>query len=126
MSQLKKRCEMDPKWMWNLNDIIPGTEAFNALFEKAEEALNAFAACQGHVAEDPRKAIMMSTEGERMIEKLYTYAGLHRDEDTGDEERQTLSARMDSLLVKIGRYSGIPVCGCLSEDQQSRRKRGTL
>ena len=39
MSQLKKRCEMDPKWTWNLNDILNGTEAFNALFEKAEKAL---------------------------------------------------------------------------------------
>ena len=39
MSQLKKRSEMDPKWMWNLNDILNGTEAFNALFEEAEKAI---------------------------------------------------------------------------------------
>lgn len=100
MSQLKKRCEMDPKWMWNLNDILNGTEAFNALFEQAEKALNDFAACQGHVAEDPRKAIVMSTEGERMIEKLFTYARMRSDENGADSEAQLLLTRIQGLAAR--------------------------
>ena len=100
MSQLKKRSEMDPKWMWNLNDILNGTEAFNALFEKAEKALAEFAACQGHVAEDPRKAIQMNFEGTRMIEKLFTYARMHSDENGADGEAQLLLTRVQGLAAR--------------------------
>ncbi|MBR5232250.1 MAG: oligoendopeptidase F [Clostridia bacterium] len=100
MSQLKKRCEMDPKWMWNLNDILNGTEAFDALFEKAEKALEVFSACQGHVAEDPRKAIRMNFEGTRMIEPLFTYARMRSDEDGGDSEAQLLLTRVQGLAAR--------------------------
>jgi len=105
MSQLKKRSEMDPKWMWNLNDILNGTEAFNALFEEAEKALAAFAACQGHVAEDPRKAIVMSFEGERMIEKLFTYARMLSDGDGADSEAQLLLTRVQGLAARAAGMS---------------------
>ena len=100
MSQLKKRSEMDPKWMWNLNDILNGTEAFNELFEKAEAALKEFAACQGHVKDDPRKAIRMSFEGNRMIETLFTYARMRSDEDGADSEAQLLLTRIQGLAAR--------------------------
>ena len=35
MQQVKLRREMDPRWMWKLNDILDGAAAFDELFEKA-------------------------------------------------------------------------------------------
>lgn len=100
MQQPKLRSEMDPKWMWNLNDIIDGTDAFNELFKQAEENLTAFAALQGHVADDPRKAIRMNHEGGEILGRLFTYARMRMDEDGSNSEAQLLVTRMQGLMSK--------------------------
>ena len=41
MHQQKTRSEMDKRWMWNLNDILDGSPAFDKMFAEAEAAVSA-------------------------------------------------------------------------------------
>ena len=96
----KNRSQQDPRTLWDLTALYQTEAAFEQDFEKAKCQLEQVKAWQGRVQEDPRAAIRESTAMDETLEKLYTYAGLHRDEDTGDEQRQALAARMESLIVK--------------------------
>ncbi len=96
----KNRNQQDPRTLWDLTALYQTEAAFEQDFEKAKGQLEQVKTWQGRVQEDPRAAIRESTAMEETLEKLYTYAGLHRDEDTGDEQRQALAARMESLIVK--------------------------
>ena len=96
----KNRSQQDPLSLWDLTALYQTEAAFEQDFEKAKGQLEQVKAWQGRVQEDPRAAIRESTAMDETLEKLYTYAGLHRDEDTGDEQRQALAARMESLIVK--------------------------
>ena len=100
MQQPKPRSEMDPRWMWDLNDILNGVPAFDQLFTQTEAALPAFSARQGRVAEDPRAAIREYFSIERGIERMYTYARMRQDEDGSDTAAQTLLSRIQSLAAK--------------------------
>ena len=96
----KNRSQQDPRSLWDLTALYQTEAAFEQDFEKAKGQLEQVKAWQGRVQENPRAAIRESTAMDETLEKLYTYAGLHRDEDTGDEQRQALAARMESLIVK--------------------------
>ena len=100
MQQPRKRNEIDPRWQWNLNDIINGTSAFDALFAETQHAVGEAAARQGRVAEDPRAAIRSFFEISRSIERMFTYARMRLDEDGSNDEAQTLLARIQALAVK--------------------------
>lgn len=100
MQQPKNRRDMDPRWMWNLNDILDGAPAFDRLFAQTEKALAAASAWQGRVADDPRAAIRASYEISRAVDRLFTYARMRLDEDGGDAEAQSLLARIQGLAAK--------------------------
>ena len=100
MFEPKSRSQQDPRYLWDLTALYATEQDFEQDFERAGACLEQVKAWQGKVHEDPRAAIRASTALEEVLEKLYTYAGLHRDEDTGDEQRQALAARMESLIVK--------------------------
>ncbi|MBQ2028675.1 MAG: oligoendopeptidase F family protein, partial [Clostridia bacterium] len=100
MQQPRKRNEIDPRWQWNLNDIINGTSAFDSLYAETQLAVEEAAARQGRVAEDPRAAIRSFFEISRAIERMFTYARMRLDEDGSNDEAQTLLARIQALAVK--------------------------
>ena len=100
MQQPKARREMDPRWMWDLNGILEGAPAFDALFDKTESDIAAWQQCQGHVADDPKAAIRGYFDIDRAIERMYTYAKMRQDEDGSDTAAQTLLARIQSLAAK--------------------------
>ena len=100
MQQPRERKEMDPRWMWDLNDIIDGAEAFDALYQETEKEIEAWRQCQGHVKDDPRAAIRGHYAIEHKIERMFCYARMRQDEDGSDAAAQTLLARIQSLAVR--------------------------
>ena len=100
MQQPRERKEMDPRWMWDLNDMIDGAEAFDALYQETEKEIEAWRQCQGHVKDDPRAAIRGHYAIEHKIERMFCYARMRQDEDGSDAAAQTLLARIQSLAVR--------------------------
>lgn len=105
MQQPKARSEMDPQWMWNLNDILDGVLAFDDLYAATETAVGNWQKCQGKVAEDPRAAIRGYFDISRSVERMYAYARMRQDQDGADTDSQTLLARIQSLAVRASSAS---------------------
>ena len=55
--RIKKRDEIDAQWKWNLTHIFPSDEAWEAAGAEVMKEVEALAARQGHVAEDPKGVI---------------------------------------------------------------------
>ncbi len=91
---------MDSRWMWNLNDILEGTEAFDALLAETEKKIVAMNALEGKVSEDPRAAVKLNFEIAHCTEKLYVYAKMQLDQDGGNAEAQTLLAKAQAVSAK--------------------------
>lgn len=100
--ELKARSEMDPRWQWRLQDIFETDQEYEQAYEAAAQKIESLAARKGRVAEEPRGAIREADEMELQLDRLAAYAFMHKDEDSGDPERQARAARLQSLLVKAG------------------------
>ena len=59
---------MDPSYLWDLCCIIVSAAVFERQFMEAQ--VSAFSAWQGHVGENPRKAIREAMEMNRLLERL--------------------------------------------------------
>ena len=93
--ELKNRNEMDPKWQWRLDHIFATEEAYEQAYAEAEKSIQAMAAWQGRAIKD---ADALSLR----LDHLAAYALMHKDEDSGDPERQARAAKFQSLAVKAG------------------------
>lgn len=98
--QVKLRNEIDKRWQWKLEDIYPTLNAWEVNFQKLKALTAEFPKMQGHVAEDPLKAIQAYFEGNLILERLYAFAHMHRDEDNGNTVFQALTDRAESLAVE--------------------------
>lgn len=100
MQEPKTRKEMDPRYLWNLSSIIENTAEFERQFQDAQTRVAAFAAWQGHTAEDPRRAIRESMELNRLLERLLVYAAMYADQDGSDSQAQDQLTRARSLAAQ--------------------------
>ena len=100
--ELRNRSEMDPRWQWDLTAIFENEAAVEAAFEQAKALIKIVAGWQGRVTEDPRQAIRDTYALYQSLDRIATYAAMHKDEDGSDPARQALYARMNSLYVAAG------------------------
>ncbi len=98
--QVKLRGEIDARWQWKLEDLYPTLQAWEADFLKAKNAVSGFEAFKGHVAGDPAKAVKAYFETHLILERLYAFAHMHRDEDNANTTFQALTDRAETLSVE--------------------------
>lgn len=103
--ELKKREEMDSRYQWRLDHIFATEADFEAAFAQAQGLVEAYKGWQGKVKEDPRRAMRDESAISKLLSKLYAYALMHKDEDTGDSARQARAARVEALGVAAGSAS---------------------
>ena len=65
--ELRKRDEIEEKYKWDLTHIYPSDEAWEKDYDDVMALAGAMSVYDGHVAEDPKKAI---TEVNRMYERI--------------------------------------------------------
>ena len=99
--KIPRRDEIDPKYLWNLADIFPTQDAWEAAFHKVEEETAAFARLEGHVAENPREAIRSWYRLGDEITPVYDYAFLAKEADNGDQNAQAMTDRARGLYVRL-------------------------
>ena len=100
--QVKLRSEIDKRWQWKLEDLYPDLETWEADFQKLKSMTAEFEAFKGSVAKDPGKVIRAFFDGQSIIERLYAFAHMHRDEDNANTTFQALTDRAESLSVEVG------------------------
>lgn len=101
MAQMRKRSEIDARYKWDLTHIYPSIEAWEADLAKANAAVDAYAAYDGKVAENPKQAIRDYFNLDEFVTPVYCYAMLRQEADNADAEAQALKDRSMSLLVKL-------------------------
>ena len=99
--QIKKRCEIDAQWKWDLTHILPSDQAWEEARAAALEAIKAFAARQGHVAEDPKGTIRAFFALYERFAEIYEYAFLRQETDNSDTVAQGLKSKAMSLAVQL-------------------------
>ena len=103
--KLRKRCEIEAKYKWNLAHIYPTVEDWEKAYNALGEKIDAFAAFDGKVAEDPRKVIRAYFALDEELLPVYEYAFLNKETDNGDPNAQAMSDRVRAMLVKAGTAS---------------------
>ena len=99
--QIKKRCEIDAQWKWDLTHIFPSDQAWEEARAAALETIKAISARQGHVAEDPKGTIRAFFALYERFAEIYEYAFLRQETDNSDTVAQGLKSKAMSLAVQL-------------------------
>src|ERR671933_1330005 len=119
---LPKRQDLPQEYTWNLESIYPNNEQWEADFAHAESRLPELQALAGTLAHGPEAflyAIQRIQETEMLIEQLFVYARMRRDEDTANPIYQGLAERVSTLYTRFGSVTAFfaPEVLSLSDEQ---------
>ncbi|MGL5269622.1 MAG: oligoendopeptidase F [Selenomonadaceae bacterium] len=100
---LISRSEVDPAHKWQLKDIFPDDQAFEAEFSALQQLLSEFDTYKGKLREPASllACLTLRDTANRKAGSLFAYARMHRDVDTADSSYQALTARTTTLLSKV-------------------------
>lgn len=107
MEKQKLRSEIDDKYKWDLSSIYKNDEEFLYELNKLQEdfkKINKYSSNMMDNAENLYNCLKLSDNIEMNLEKLFSYAHLHNDEDTSDNKYQKyygLVINLDSEYSKI-------------------------
>ena len=99
-----ERKDIPQELTWNLEKIYSDTAAWEADMAALTPLQNAFNAFRGSLSQSPQKlqqALQALDALERKLEKLYTYAHLRHDEDTGEPTARSLENRAAAKAAEI-------------------------
>ena len=102
--QAQKRSEIDAKYKWKLEDIFADNEAWEAEFAEVAAMLPALSALKEHIADNVdtmRDGLQKIDRASWMLERLFVYARMRRDEDSADSVYQGLASRAQNLAVRL-------------------------
>ncbi|MGI6316633.1 MAG: oligoendopeptidase F [Christensenellales bacterium] len=121
MKELKNRSEMNPAYMWKLEDIYPSDTEWEEDFLKGKAEVESLRKYKDTLTRSPEdlyiaaKAIMSA---QYIVEKLFVYARMRRDEDNANPTYQSAAGRAMKLLVTLEENTAFvaPSLLSLSED----------
>lgn len=96
------RSEVDEKNTWNLTDIYPDDEAWEADLESGAKYIEKVLSFKGRLSESADtmlEAFRLSDEIDLLMDKISNYAQRKSDEDTANTKYQAMVSRMMKLYV---------------------------
>ena len=106
MPEIKKRSELNPAMTWDLTPLYASDAEWEKDYSTLDAMLQKFLETKGHLADSPAvlKAAFEADDALSLVmERLFVYAHLKADEDTGDAAGQT---RLDRITAKSAELSG--------------------
>ncbi|PSQ41888.1 oligoendopeptidase F [Halobacteriales archaeon SW_7_68_16] len=100
MSSVPDRSDIDEEYKWDLDDLYPDDDAWEAAYEEAEDRIADLRAFEGRATDDADtlyETLETHERAMRTVSNVSAYARLRRDEDTADDHYQALLARSESL-----------------------------
>ena len=97
--EIRKRSEIEDRYKWDLTHIYASDEAWEKDYDAVMAEIGALSAFDGHVAENPKKAIITVDETVQKILPIYEYAFLRKETDNADNEAQALKDKAMRLYV---------------------------
>ena len=99
--ELRKRSEIEDKYKWDLTHIYPSDEAWQKEYDQVMAQLGTLDVYDGHVAEDPKKAILAVDALSESMSKLFDYAFLRKETDNADNTALALKDKGMRLYVML-------------------------
>ena len=96
---IRKRSEIEDQYKWDLTHIYASDEAWEKDYEAVAAEVGTLSAFDGHVAENPKKAIITVNETVEKILPIYEYAFLRKETDNTDNTAQALKDKDMRLYV---------------------------
>ncbi|MGE5616878.1 MAG: M3 family oligoendopeptidase, partial [Bacillota bacterium] len=93
-----------PQDRWNLADLYPNVEAWNADAAKVDSAVSQLAACKGHLGDSAgklRECLDLQSDVTKRYYRMAVYANETLAEDTGKPESLALTQRSQVLGSKL-------------------------
>ncbi|MFS0613707.1 oligoendopeptidase F [Lederbergia ruris] len=100
IKSLPQRSEVAEEMTWRLEDIFPTDEAWEKEYEEVKELVKQARQYKGTIAESADKlnqVLQFQSQLSERLGKLYTYAHMRYDQDTGNSHYQGLNSRAESL-----------------------------
>lgn len=121
----KLRSEIDERYKWDLTTIYKTEKDFEKDYSKVKEKIAGFSCHEKTMMTNARNllnTINDDIEISRLINKLYMYAHLNSDSDTGDTKYQELSGRVQNIDNDYSKISSFMIPSLLKEDYTAIEK----
>jgi len=117
--KLPKREELGAEVKWKLEDMFSSEEDWEKDFAAVQGMLPQIEQFKGKLnqAEQLFQCLQLKGEISLLIERLFTYARMRRDENNANTKYQALSDRASSLSVKVSSATSFIVPEILSMDE---------
>lgn len=104
MKELKLRKDSDPKYQWDLGDIIASQDEWEKEFSSIKELLPTLATYQGKLIESSETLFNFLSETDHLLirlYRLYVYSNMNLHQDTGNTDAQALVQRIGNLEANV-------------------------
>lgn len=122
MSKLPTRKEIEENAKWDLSPLFETDEAWEAAFSKCTEDISKIEALSGTLKNSPEglfNGLEVSNEVSLMLERLFVYAKMRRDEDNTLAKYQAMTDRALQLSVALGAASAFMMPEILSIKEET-------
>ncbi len=102
-ARLRSRSEIDPSFTWNLDDIYPSWEAWEADLARLDAAIDEYAALQGTLGRGADRLLAAFELGDRLGQlayRVYSLPSLRYDEDQRDNTVNARKQRVSALFAR--------------------------
>ena len=103
-TRTRRREEIPERFKWNLTDIFPGWEQWEAAYRTLERGIERYAAFKGTLARGPERllaAFELSEELGQLAYRVHYFPSLKYDEDQRDN---TINARRQQVQILFARW----------------------
>lgn len=121
----KLRSEIEEKYKWDLTTIYKNEEDFEKDYNYAKELIKDFSHHEKTMmnsAKDLLNTIEEDVKISRLLNKLYMYAHLNSDSDTGNTKYQELKGRISNLDSDYSKSSSFIIPTLLKEEYKTVEK----
>lgn len=132
-SSLPTREEVADQYKWHLEDIYASESAWQADFDKLRSDLEQVSKYKGRLSESAQTlaaCLKYRDEIGIIAGKLYSFARMHRDENSANTRYQAMTGKVEALLAEAGAATAFiePEIIALPEDKlnQFRKQEGQL
>ena len=102
---LKTRDQIDNKYKWNIEAMIPDESIIDGALEDIEKQAGEYAKTYGgRLTSDAATLLSAFKERDsiwRKLEKIYVYARMRRDEDNSDSRYQAMSSKCNAVIAAV-------------------------
>ena len=105
--ETKTRDQIDPKYKWKIEEMYPDEEQWKSDYKTVEDKAKDFMAYSGRLGESPQiflEAMQKKDNIWQLLERVFTYARMRKDEDNRVTKYQAMSDKAGTLMAKAASY----------------------